>query len=63
MFLDMQTYQTAVARSSWFEFLKAPMIGSPNKKLARITPENIETIHDTQQASGCFLENGKLPIR
>lgn len=41
-----------------FKFLNAPKIGSPSKKLPRIAPENIDSIVEIQQASGCFRENG-----
>lgn len=37
------------------------MIGSPSKKLAKMAPENMLHMHETQQANGWRLENGKLP--
>ena len=55
------TDQTAVANSTWLEFLKAPKIGSPSKKLVKIFPAKIDTIQDAQQDNGCLRENWWLP--
>lgn len=56
------THHTAVARMISSEFLKALMIGSAKRKLARIAPEKMEHMHETQQAKGCLLEKGRLPV-
>lgn len=57
LLMSLYTHHTAEPTNSCPVFFNGASIGSPSNPLATMPPANITSIVDSQQASGCFLEN------